>query len=69
MIVKLKCVDNCWCDRFTKGVEYYVISPHGGNCHWVMDDYGEEALVSTDNPSIDCMGSCNNCNGKWEIVN
>lgn len=68
MLIKLKCIDNCGCDRFMAGMTYDSIAYHGGDCYWIIDNDGEEALVSTDKPNGCGKGACHNCNGKWAIV-
>lgn len=58
MIVKLKCVDNGYCDYFTKGKVYEGLPTEVNGRYLVNDDNYMECLVST-SP---------HWHGKWEIV-
>lgn len=60
MIVKLKCVDTCGYDYFTKGKEYDgLFSSISSNCYYIKDDEFDQCVVSVIKDS----------HGKWEVVN
>lgn len=60
MIVKLKCVDTCGYNYFTKYKVYEAKSAAGEDYYFVIDDDEMLCVVSTD---------ISHYHGKWEVVN